>query len=75
MKAQVNPVVVGVIIAVLLVVVGFGIWKAGEPAREAGNKPPGMPADAAAEMQRRMGGSSGTTAPGVGSSSTGATVK
>ena len=63
MKVAINPVVVGVIVVVLLAVAGFAIWRGGEPAREASAKPPGMPASAAAEMERRMGGPSATTAP------------
>ncbi len=63
MKAEVKPVIVGVIVIVLIAVVGFAIWRAGEPGGEVGTKPPGMPKDAAAEMQRRMGGATGTTAP------------
>ena len=42
MKATVNPVLVGIVIVVLLAVVGFAIWRGGEPAREASAKPPGM---------------------------------
>jgi hypothetical protein len=63
LKTQVNPIVVVGIVVLMLAILGFGIWRAGEPGRDAAAKPPGMPADAAAEMQRRMGGASATTAP------------
>ena len=70
MKAAVNPVIAATIVAVFLAAVGFAIWRAGEPAREAGAKPPGMPASAAAEMQRRMGGSGAITAPSASGTKT-----
>lgn len=62
MKQQVSP-----IVAILVVVAVIGIvalawvrFSGGAGSRE-GEKPPGMPPEAAAEFQRRMGGMTGPT--------------
>jgi hypothetical protein len=64
MKSKINtPVAVAIVIA-LIVIAGLAIWKGGQPAREAAGRPPGMPNDVAAEMQKRMAGTvHGITAP------------
>jgi hypothetical protein len=71
MKQSVNPVVAGVVIAVVLVVVvGLFVWQGKRSgAGSAGQQPPGMPADVQKEFQERMrraGQPGGTTAPSGG---------
>ena len=67
MKEKVSPAVAGVIVIVVLAVVGvigFRVVRGGSSAAH-GEKPPGMPADAAAEFQKRMGSSNPTSPQGV----------
>ncbi|MCW3094927.1 MAG: hypothetical protein JWL77_545 [Chthonomonadaceae bacterium] len=68
MKQKVNPAMAVSAIVILVLVAGLFIWKAGAGTPRAdGEKPPGMPADAAKDFQQRMGGAagpSGATGPG-----------
>ena len=65
MKSEINPLVaVGVIIAVIVVVGGFVYFKGGRISRNDA-KPPGMPADVAAEFQKRMGTATPTGSAGT----------
>jgi hypothetical protein len=59
-------------IVILVLIAGLFIWKAGAgTARADGEKPPGMPADAAKDFQQRMGGATGPSgATGPGSTTT-----
>ena len=63
LKKEINPAAAGAVIVVIVLVVGIFIWRGGQAQTRDGEKPPGIPPDAAAEMQRRMGGG-GMTAPG-----------
>ena len=63
MKGKVNPVVATAIIVALVAIVGFSIWRGAEVSRAGdGEKPPGMPAEAAAEFSKRMGSANPTGA-------------
>lgn len=71
MKSKVSPIAAIAIVAVLVLVIGVFAWKqfsGGSPAGQE-EKPPGMPADVAAEFQKRMG----TTTP-TGSGTSGSNV-
>jgi hypothetical protein len=75
MKQQVSPIVAVVIIVIVIAVAVFAYMKAGGggPGSKAGEKPPGMPPNVAAEFQRRMGGITGPQgAPGPAPSGPGA---
>ena len=68
MKQKVNPVMAIVAVVAVVLVAGLFIWRAGSGVTHTdADKPPGMPADAAQEFQKRMGsaaGPGGTTGPG-----------
>ena len=68
MKQKVNPAIAVSAVVILVLIAGLFIWKGGAgTSRSNGEKPPGMPADAAKVFQQRMGGStgpSGATGPG-----------
>ena len=66
MNQKVSPAVGGVIILVVVALaVFFGYRMMATPSAGAGEKPPGMPADAAAEFQKRMGSANPTGAAGI----------
>src|SRR5947209_6813337 len=65
MKQSVNPAIAGIVIAVVALIAGFFIWRSlAPPVHDDSAKPPGMPPEAAAEFQRRMGGAGSVTGPG-----------
>lgn len=77
MNQKVSPALAGVVVVALIAIVaviGFRLLGA-PPKAGAGEKPPGMPADAAAEFQKRLGSSTptnpGTKGPGPGAPGTG----
>lgn len=62
LKQQINPAAAGAIIVVIVLVVAVLVFRGGQAQSHEGEKPPGIPPDAAAELQRKLGGAS-TTAP------------
>lgn len=63
MKTNVSAPVAIITIIVIIGAIGFLFLKKGQPGSLEGQQPPGMPPAVAAEMQKRMGGPSGTTMP------------
>lgn len=61
MKEKVNPGVAAVVIGLLVLIVGFFVYR-GTSTPTINEKPPGMPPDVAAEFQKRMGSASTTGA-------------
>jgi hypothetical protein len=60
MKQQISPILAAIIIVVVLGIAVFAYIRFGGGAgSKEGEKPPGMPADVAAEFQKRMGGVTG----------------
>jgi hypothetical protein len=77
MNQKVSPAVAGVVVIALIAIIAFVGFRmlGGTHMAGPGEKPPGMPADAAAEFQKRLGTSTPTSAgnrgpgpgaPGVG---------
>ncbi len=67
MKKELSPAVAVGIIVVILVVIGGVIYaKTGSRAGSATDKPAGMPADVAAEFQKRLGSANPTGAKPAG---------
>ena len=59
MKQPINPVAAAAVIAALVLVVGFFIWRGANPPPQAagpGSAQGSMPPNVAAEFQRRLGG-------------------
>lgn len=70
MKRQISPVVAAVVILIVVGIVAF-VWikfTSGGAGSLSGQKPPGVPPEASAELQRIMGGATGRTAPSTPSS-------
>jgi hypothetical protein len=65
MKQQISPAVAVVVILAVLGIVAFAWIKfsSGGAGSLSGQKPPGMPPEAAAQLQQIMGGATGRTAP------------
>jgi len=63
MKQKVSPALAGAVVVVLLAIIAFVGFRllGGSPAGSSNDKPPGMPADAAAEFQKRLGSSNPTS--------------
>jgi hypothetical protein len=76
-KQTVSPALAGTIVVVVLVIAAFFGFRmmSGTAAAGPGEKPPGMPADAQAEFQKRLGSatptSAGASKTGVGLTGTG----
>jgi len=60
LKNQVNPIAAVVAVVVIVLIAGFIYWRGTIQSHDEIAKPPGMPADAAAEFQKRMGSASAT---------------
>ncbi len=74
MKQSLSPGLVAGIIAVVVIIAGFFLWRSVNPGRHDGQQPPGMPPSVAAEFNKRMskaGLASGSTSPAPNSSNPG----
>jgi hypothetical protein len=68
MNQKVSPAVAGAVVVALIAIIAFVGFRllGGTPKAAPGEKPPGMPADAAAEFQKRLGTSNPTSAGNKG---------
>ena len=62
MKREISPAMAAAVIAVLVVLVGGFLWLRAGGVVHTDEKPPGMPAEAAASLQK-LSGPGGQTAP------------